>query len=410
MRSPAVRRCRAEGGHPVKPVFTVGGLYSKANGVAWIMRDLAAALGRAGAPVDVYAGDCLGRGASSIGEIFEPPTRWISRRGIWLGGLSWTPGLKSAMRTGFAESDVIHNHSLWMLPNSYGSRIGRRLGKPVVITAHGALEPWALSNSGWKKRLVGAWFQWKDLRAAQCIHVNSHAEAEGIRRLGLKQPIAVIPNGVDFGPIDAADDGEQFLSRFPDLRGRRLLLFMARLHEKKGLRHLIQAFSRVVPEYNDWHLVIAGPDDGFEAPTSDLVASLGIENEVTLIGRLDGDLKYSALQAADAYVLPSFSEGFSMSILEAMGSGLPALITPGCNFPEAAEAGGAIEVEPNAESTEAGLRDLLTLSDEKLRAMSRAAASLVRSRYTWDSVARQTLDMYRWVANGGQRPDFILDA
>ncbi len=135
----------------MKPVFVVGGLYSLANGVAWIMRDLAAALGRAGSPVTVCAADCYGRGLASIGHVFEPPSRWVSAKGLWLGGLSWSPALKRQMGRTVSEADLIHNHSLWMLPNSYGSRAARRQHKPVVITAHGALEPWALEHSGWKK-------------------------------------------------------------------------------------------------------------------------------------------------------------------------------------------------------------------------------------------------------------------
>src|SRR5262245_5774296 len=91
---------------PLKAIFVVGGLYSLANGVAWIMRDLAAALGRAGASVNVYAADCWGRGAPSVGHIFEPPSRWITAKGLWLGGLSWSPGLKPLLREAIAGSDV----------------------------------------------------------------------------------------------------------------------------------------------------------------------------------------------------------------------------------------------------------------------------------------------------------------
>src|SRR5262245_60952191 len=104
------------------------------------MRDLAAALGRIGAPVTVCAADCTGR--KSIGHIFEPPTRWVTAPGRWLGGLSWSQKLKPILEHEIARADVVHNHSVWMLPTSYACRVAKRLDKPVVFTAHGTLEPW----------------------------------------------------------------------------------------------------------------------------------------------------------------------------------------------------------------------------------------------------------------------------
>src|SRR5690606_14297847 len=119
-------------------------------------------------------------------------------------------------------------HSLWMLPNSYASRIAARHDKPVVITAHGALEPWALKNSGWKKRVVGRLFQDQDLKRADCIHVNSQAEVESIRAYGLKCPVAVISNGVDLSVLDKPANRTLLESKFPQLCGKRLVLFLAR--------------------------------------------------------------------------------------------------------------------------------------------------------------------------------------
>ncbi len=395
----------------MKPVFVVGGLYSLENGVAWIMRDLAAALGRAGAPVTVCAADCYGRGLASVGHVFEPPSRWVSAKGLWLGGLSWCPALKPKLREEIAQADVIHNHSLWMLPNSYSSRTARRSRKPVVITAHGALEPWAIQHSGWKKRVVGRLFQNLDLQRADCVHVNTAAEARGIREYGLSCPIAVIANGVhppDFEnlpPRDALD------RQSPEARGKRLMLYLARLHQKKGLGHLLPAWSRLAADHEDWHLMIAGPDRGFEATAKRLAVDLRIGDRVTFTGPVQGVEKRALLGAAEIFVQPSFSEGFSMSLLEALTCRLPVLLTPGCNFREAVDVGAAIEVEPTVESTTDGLASLLRLDDAELRRMGEQGRALVLSRYTWDCAAAQTLELYSWLTGCGKRPDSIfLDA
>jgi glycosyltransferase involved in cell wall biosynthesis len=394
---------------PMKPAFVVGGLYSLSNGVAWIMRDLAAALGRAGSPVTVCAADCWGRGAASVGHIFEPPTKWISARGLWLGGLSWSPPLKWKIEQVIREADIVHNHSLWMLPNSYGSRLAARHDKPVVITAHGALEPWAVQNSGWKKRVVGRWFQNQDLQRADCIHVNSRAEVEGIRQRGLRCSIAVIPNGIhppDYEDLPAA---ESFRAQFPQTRDRKIALFMARLDKKKGLGHLIPAWQRVVTRHSNWHLVLAGPDTGYESTARMLVGNLHLQGSVTFTGPLHGNAKRAALAAADIFVQPSFSEGFSMSILEAMACRLPVLITPSSNFAEVVSAKAGLCVEPYVDGTADGLESLLALSAEERTSMGERARSLIESRYTWGHVAETTLSLYRWLIDGGTPPECVVD-
>ena len=392
----------------IKPMFVVGGLYSLSNGVAWIMRDLAAAVGRAGSPVDVYGADCWGRGAASVGHVFEPPSRWFTAKGLWLGGLSYSPGLKSAIARGVAHADIVHNHSVWMLPNSYGSRAAERHGKPVVITAHGAIEPWAVQNSGWKKRLVGAWFQNRDLHRASCLIVNNVTEINGIRQYGLQNPIAVIPNGVHLPDFDPPASPEPFLTQFPETRGKRIGLFMARVHEKKGLGHLLPAFAQVAQEAPDWHLVIAGPDGGYLARAQALVEQHGLRNRVTFTGDLQGELKASARAAAQVFLQPSFSEGFSMSILEALACRLPVLLTPGCHFPEAVAAGAAVSVEPTIVDTTLGLQELLAKSPAELRTMGERGRELVESRYQWDTVAQETLALYRWLISGGPTLECIV--
>jgi glycosyltransferase involved in cell wall biosynthesis len=391
----------------IRPLFTVGGLYSTANGVAWIMRDLAAALGRIGAPVTVCAADCAGR--DSIGHIFEPPTRWVSAPGRWLGGLSWSQKLKPILEREIAGADVVHNHSVWMLPTSYACRIAERQDRPIVFTAHGTLEPWALSHSVWKKRLAGWAFQDRDLIRASCIHVNSRAEAEGIRAYGLKQPVAIIPNGVDGTFLGPLPGREHFERAFPQAAGKRIVLFMGRLHKKKGLENLLRAWSSLASQFNDWVLVLAGPDRGFETTTRRMIQDLDLAQSVILTGSLQGQAKREALSAAAIFVLPSFSEGFSMAVLEAMACGRPVLLTPECNFPEAAAAGAAVEVEASVKGTEVGLRDLLSLTDAERQKMGHAARTLIAERYTWDRVAEQTIQLYCWLSGRGPRPEFVLD-
>jgi poly(glycerol-phosphate) alpha-glucosyltransferase len=384
----------------------VGGLYSQANGIAWIMRGLSRALVRQGHTVDAYAAECLGR--ESLRDFFESPTRWITAPGLWLGGLSWSPSLRSKLRRAMAETDVVHNHSLWMLPNRYSSQAARRTGKPVIISAHGTLEPWALRHARWKKRIVSACFQRQDLQRASCIHVNSRQEARAIRGLGLKNAVAIIPNGVDLEQGDRRTDAGEFSQRYPEAFAKKLVLFMARLHPKKGVETLLRAWHQVHGDHGDWHLVVAGPDGGLEGQARALATQLGIASSVTFTGHLEGRAKRQALAAASVFILPSRSEGFSMAVLEAMAARIPVIITPGCHFPEAIRGGAGIEVQPDPDDTARGLRQLMECSVAERAKMGCAARSLVEQNYTWERVARQMLEVYAWLCHDRGRPETVV--
>jgi len=379
-------------------------MYSETNGVTRILCDLANAMVRTGADVTVYTASC--KGGTPAEHLLHPPAKCVWTGGKWLGALSHSPKLRRLIDDAMPSTDIVHSHSLWMLPNHYASAAAHRHKKPVVFTAHGIFEPWALKRSAWKKAPVAWWFQNRDLHQAASIHVNSRQEIAGVRDFGLKCPIAMVPNGVDLTAFSRPVSQDAIFARHPELAGKKLVLFLSRLHPKKGLKHLLEAWKRLSSDFSDWHLVLAGPDDGFEAQAREMVMD-GLSNRVTFTGALQGNDKYEAFAAADVFVLPSFSEGFAMAILEALAASLPVLLTPGCNFHEVAQNQAGIEVEPNAQSTEEGLRNLLTMNDTQRMEMGRRGRQLVESSYTWERVAQQMLALFNWHCGRGPQPDFV---
>lgn len=388
-----------------KPMFVVGRLNSESSGVTRIICDLGNALARRGTPVSLYAADCPDM--PSAPHLLLPPSKYVSEPGNWLGGLAHSPLLHYTIEHDLPSFDLVHHHSMWMLPNYYASLAAHQNRKPVLFTAHGVLEPWALAQSRWKKLIVGMWWQNRDLKTADCIHVNSKPEIRGVRRFGLRNPVAVIPNGVDLSPLADLPPRSTLAEKFPRLAGKKVLLFLSRLHKKKGLPHLLEAWRHVGKQHKDWHLLIVGPDDGDLADTKARIVWYLLEDNTTLAGAMMGRDKLAALAGADAFVLPSFSEGFSMAVLEAMAVGLPVVITPGCNFPEAIASGGAIEIEPEPFSTEHGLEALLSMTDAQRTEMGQKGKQLIESRYTWDGVAGQMIELYQWLVGGGTPPSFI---
>jgi glycosyltransferase involved in cell wall biosynthesis len=318
--------------------------------------------------------------------------------------LGFSPDLARAL--GAANPDLVHLHGLFTWSSQLARVWGSHTQRPVVVAPHGMLEPWALANSAWKKRLFRLLVEDRNLTQARCLHALCAAEAGNLRRLGLRNPVATIPNGVALDGIPSAPDRSALGSTHPRLAGRKVLLFLGRIHPKKGLPHLIEAWASLRRDgaARDWALLIAGPDQlGHAAEVSARVHALGLEDAVLFTGPAYGQAKNDLLAGADAFVLPSFSEGFSMAVLEAMAWRLPVVVSRQCNL-EVEAPGVGLLCEPDAASVAERLRDLLALSDAERQAMGTRGRAEVERRYTWPIVAAQLVEVYGWLLGGGDRP------
>lgn len=317
--------------------------------------------------------------------------------------LGYSPGLARSLAA--SGHDILHQHGIWQGFSASVRGWGRRTGRPVVISPHGMLDPWALANSAWKKRIAGFLYENGNLHHAACLHALNESERLSIRHHGLRNPIMVLPNGIDPPPA-GTDAPAPWSDMLPQCA--RTLLFVGRIHPKKGIDLLLQAMAAGVPDGEDWHLVTVGWDQGgHAAELKALAQTLPVASRVHFLGPLYGDAKWSALRHADAFVLPSHSEGLPMSVLEAWSAGLPVLMTRACNLPEGPAAGAAIEVETGVGALREGLARLIALSDGERHAMGEAGRQLVASRFTWDGIGAQMCDTYRWLLSGGAAPSWV---
>jgi len=321
------------------------------------------------------------------------------------GPLGYSPRFSARLATYVVSPSLIHLHGLWMFTSRACLSVSERFGVPRIISPRGMLDRWALGRSALKKHLARFLYEDANLRGAACVHALCEAELQQVRDFGLKRPVAVIPNGMDLPDPDPKVNIDPTPA---DWEGRRILLFMSRLHPKKGLIPLIQAWARMGENRDGWMLAIAGPDEvGHQDEIEQLIRELDLGESVRIVGPQYGERKDAWLRRADAFVLSSFSEGFPMAILEAMAYGLPVLMTPQCNFPEAEACSAAISVEPEVDALVDGLRRLMSLSDEELRTMGIKGRELVAQRYTWPHIARQMVDVYEWVLGERDRPECV---
>ena len=305
-------------------------------------------------------------------------------------------------------ASVVHIHGLWQAQTRIGAPTARAAKVPYLVAAHGMADPWALRHKAWKKRIYTTLVEGKNLRDAACLHALSRPEIEHLRGLAPGTPVCFVPNGVDLEPFNNLPPRAELEAEHPELSGKFVLLFFGRLHLKKGLDLLAEALASVGRDARDPHVLLAGKDDGALGPFRERCEALGVADRTTYVGHVAGEQARRVWAAADAFVLPSYSEGFSMAVLEALACRLPALISTACHFPELAEVGGGVVVEPTADAVTAGLRALLERSPAERAELGRNGRALVEQGYTWDRQGRRLAEVYDWLAGGGTPPEAVL--
>lgn len=377
--------------------YVVGGFYTEASGIARSVASLANELTTLGHHVTLFVPQYAGKPTarhllSEAVELISPPGLWCARLGI-------SPRLNRLVKCHLSTYDVVHTHSLWMLPTHYATKWAHAYGVPLVASTQGFLDTWALSRRRLRKFLASLAFQKSDLRKASVIHAVTEREVGQIVSFVGTTRIAVIPNGVPDEILHAQPELGATFRRDYGLTSRRILLFMSRLHVKKGVDLLLEAWRHLSSQFPDWILVIAGPDDGFERSIRQYIERFQMQHSTRLLPPLYGREKIASLAAADVFVLPSRSEGLPMALLEAMGAGKPIVYTKTCYFPEAAMNGAAIEVECTVEHILAGLRTILSLDRNALFEMGQRGRQLIQREFTWKKIASRFEELYCWLAH-----------
>jgi glycosyltransferase involved in cell wall biosynthesis len=283
--------------------------------------------------------------------------------------------------------DVFHDHGQWLPLNHASAVNARRAGVPRIISPRGMLSPWSRRHRRWKKSLAWALYAGRDLASAAVLHATSELERQELRDLGVAQPIAVIANGVDLTAT---------LTRPADAITRPYVLFMSRLHEKKGVRELLQAWNSI--EHGEWELILAGPDE------QGLMNRLTLPSDARYVGMVDGDAKSQLLAEARLFVLPSYSENFGVVVAEAMMAEIPVIATHGTPWSvlEHERCGWWIPMEKSR--LVATLQAAMGTPLDGLRAMGERGRRVAESRFGWPQIAREMAAVYEWLVAGGQAP------
>jgi glycosyltransferase involved in cell wall biosynthesis len=316
-----------------------------------------------------------------------------------LGKYSFNPRLVPWLRAHARKYDAVVINGLWQYHSFGGWRALRGMGVPYFVFTHGMLDPWFKRNyplKHLKKWLYWTWAEYRVLRDAKAVLFTSEEERLVSRQSFWLYQVheAVVSYGASSPPADAAGLREAFLAAHPALRGKRLLLFLSRIHEKKGCDLLVQAFAETARHQPEVHLVVAGPDQTGWVPSLRAQArSLGVDDRISWPGMLQGDLKWGAFYASEAFVLPSHQENFGIAVAEALSCGLPVLISDKVNIWREIEADGAGLVAPDTlQGTRSSLNVWFGLTvDAKMTFVQRAQDCFQR-RFTVDAMTISLLN------------------
>jgi glycosyltransferase involved in cell wall biosynthesis len=296
-----------------------------------------------------------------------------------------------------ADYDLIQTHSNWNHPTNAACRAARRAGVPYIIRPCGMLSDYTWNRSKWKKRAYWWLRERRNLRHAAAFHVTSERERQEVLRLGVTAPVEVIPLGIGSDAFSAPAEPDWLRSQCPQAGSRPILLFLSRLHPKKGITDLLlPAFAKLKA---DTFLAIVGGEDnhapGFLLQVKEQVDGLGLRDRVALLGSLPPARRWAAFDGADLFVLPSHAENFGIVVAEAMARGRPVVVSEGVQFAEQviAARGGAV-VRADVDELAATLD--VWLSDVAIRVRAGVAGKkYIRQNLTWRRTAERLADLYR---------------
>lgn len=314
--------------------------------------------------------------------------------------------------------DIIHGQSIWEPLFHHMRVVAAKFNIPYILTPRGTLEPWSLQQKKWKKRIARWLYQDADLKSCACIYTTAEMEAQHIRQLGFTNPICVIPNSID-------TDG--YPCRNNQSIVNKQILFLSRIHPKKGIEVLIDAYKQLINDYSnlsDWDVVVVGNgDSSYIEKLKQLVHSVGLDNYVKILDPVFGKAKIQLYQESSVFCLPSYSENFGMVIAEALSCGLPAITTNGTPWQllngtittmgadlsilgDNKRTGWCIDL--SVQNLKETLYEAMTMPQGELFAMGQRGSMMVNENFNYHSVAKKNKALYEWVLSNNNKPSFII--
>lgn len=386
----------------MRVLHVISSLDPRAGGTTTALAGLAEAQRTAGIDVAVVA-TCSADFQSQVADALRRKSIDVELVGPTRGPLKSHPDIDPTLQRLIADADLVHVHAVWEQIQHRAARLAHAAGKPYIMTPHGMLDPWCLNQSKFKKKLYLALRLRKDLQRAAALYCTTQTERDLIDPLKLTPPTIIETLGLDLSEFESLPERGSFRADYPQLGDKPMVLFLSRIHHKKGLDLLIPAFAQV--ERSDAMLVIAGPDshDGYRATVETMVREHGLDDRVIFTGMLYGRARIAAMVDADLFALPSYQENFGIVVIESMAAGTPLIVSDQVNIHHDVTEGRVGTVIPTQVEPLAGELNRW-LKNESLR---EAAAARCRpfawERYDWRKIGQRWVKHYDDLLKGALR-------
>jgi len=368
----------------------------KSSGPAHSVPGMCGGLSRSGVDIELHALNPLPSELFPFVSIGHP---W---RSFPYRPLGCSPHMIKALCKRAKEVDIIHNNSLWMMPNIYPGLAIRNTPCKLVTAPRGTMTGYSMNRSRWKKNIMMWLGQRRALEQTHMFHATSAAELEDIRRLGWRQPVVVIPNGI---VVPEWRNRENLDNRNS---GRRVLLYLSRIHPEKRVDLLLKVWKHIAPLKLDWDLWICGPLNG-EYPKK--IVSLSQElmlQRVFFKGEVLDEEKSNTYRVAELFILPTNTENFGMVVAEALAHGIPAVVSKGAPWQGLGPKRCGWWVDNDQKSLCDTLLEAMALSSDELCTMGEKGRQWMERDFSWDSLGMQMRSAYEWLLHGGAKPDCVF--
>jgi len=319
-----------------------------------------------------------------------------------------SPDLSNIMR----EIDIVHLHEIWPIENAIIGNYAKQKGIKLIISPRSSLLPEDLNKTFVKQ--IKKWLAWNiyvhnSIQMLNGVNLTALNELTSIKSIGIKTKAALIPNGINLNEFKELPDREVFKKYFPDLYGKKILLFFSRIDPKKGLSLLAKAWRKLAEKFSEWHLLIVGPDtNNHWAHIKAILESSNAKKQYTYAGFLHGEAKYAVLNAAQLFVLPSYWENFGIVVAEAMMAKTPIITTTETPWDMIVPKKCGWIIKPDCNALISVMEQALSLDKKILNDMGERGHALIKSEYSWEDVAKKMSEFYNYIMFGGVRPDFVF--
>ncbi|MFT4683461.1 MAG: glycosyltransferase involved in cell wall biosynthesis [Polaribacter sp.] len=315
--------------------------------------------------------------------------------------LGITPGLISKRNFAAENFDIIHQHGAFLPISLFTKSLSKKI--KVLISPHGLFEPERLEMQSRKKVISRFLFENSNFKNSACLVACSEQEALNLEALNFDVPIAILPNGIEEDFLlkeTSLEERASFRKKKNIPEDKKVLLFISRIHPLKGLVLLLEVLSKMKDQFqkSNWLLVIAGIDENnHQEELNNLVKDYGLEEIVQFVGPVFGEEKILMFDVASTFILPSMNENFGIVIIEALARGIPVITTKNTPWVDLEDFNCGWWIDRKEKDITMTLENLIKLDSSELSLMRESGKKLVKNKYLWTSIAKQSINLYKWI-------------